>query len=98
MLLSVALFHSGKRRDSHTRENVNAQVKHLGIHPVEVLATYSHSTQAADLQLCHTAAVTNPARAPKPSAKRPGSLRPPESVEGRARDVAFPESTCSRKR
>jgi hypothetical protein len=26
------------------------------------------------------------------------SLRPPESVEGRARDVAFPESTCSRKR
>ena len=32
MLLSVALFHSGKRRDSHTRENVNAQVKHLGIH------------------------------------------------------------------
>jgi hypothetical protein len=32
MLLSVAPFHSGKRRDSHTRENVNAQVKHLGIH------------------------------------------------------------------
>jgi hypothetical protein len=25
-------------------------------------------------------------------------LQTPESAEGRARDVAFPESTCSRKR
>jgi hypothetical protein len=39
MLLSVALFHSGKRRDSHTRENVNAQVKHLGIHRWAILTT-----------------------------------------------------------
>jgi hypothetical protein len=42
---------------------------------VEVLAAYSHSTPAADLRLCHTAALTNPARAPRPSAKRPWSLR-----------------------
>src|SRR4051794_16620336 len=42
---------------------------------VEVLAAYSHSAQATDLQLCRTAALTSPVRAPKPSAKRPWSLR-----------------------
>jgi 2,4-dienoyl-CoA reductase-like NADH-dependent reductase (Old Yellow Enzyme family) len=31
--------------------------------------------QAADLLLCHTAALANPVRAPKPSAKPPWSLR-----------------------
>jgi hypothetical protein len=42
---------------------------------VEVLATYSHSTQAADLRLCHIAALTNPVRTPRPTATRPRSLR-----------------------
>jgi transposase len=42
---------------------------------VEVLATYSHSAQAADLRLCHTVALSGPVRAPRPSAKRPWSLR-----------------------
>jgi transposase len=42
---------------------------------VEVLAAYSHSAQAADLRLCHTVALSGPARAPRPSAKRPWSLR-----------------------
>jgi hypothetical protein len=41
---------------------------------VELLASYSHSSQAAKLLLCHTAALTNLARAPRPSAKRPWSL------------------------
>jgi hypothetical protein len=36
-----------------------------------VLATYSHTTQAADLRLCHTAALASPVRAPGPSAQRP---------------------------
>ena len=42
---------------------------------VEILAAYSHSAQAADLQLCHTMALTGPVRAPRPSAKPPWSLR-----------------------
>jgi hypothetical protein len=42
---------------------------------VELLTSYSHSTQAADLRLCHTVALASPTRAPKPSAKRPWSLR-----------------------
>ncbi|PZS28300.1 MAG: hypothetical protein DLM61_15145 [Pseudonocardiales bacterium] len=42
---------------------------------MEVLASYSHSAQAADLRLCHTVALTSPACAPRPSAKRPWSLR-----------------------
>ena len=42
---------------------------------VEVLATYSHPEQAADLRLCHTVALTSPICSPRPSAKRPGSLR-----------------------
>jgi hypothetical protein len=42
---------------------------------VEVLATYSHSAQAADLQLCRTVALASPACAPRPSAKRPWRLR-----------------------
>jgi hypothetical protein len=42
---------------------------------VEVLTAYSHSVQAADLLFCQTAALTSPVRAPRPSAKRPWSLR-----------------------
>jgi hypothetical protein len=42
---------------------------------VELLTAYSHSTQAADLQLCHTMALTSPVRAARPSAGRPWSLR-----------------------
>ena len=42
---------------------------------MEVLATYSHSAQAADLRLCHTVALTNPVGTPGPRAKRPCSLR-----------------------
>jgi hypothetical protein len=42
---------------------------------VELLTAYSHSVQAADLQLCCTMALTSPVRVPKPSAKRPWSLR-----------------------
>jgi hypothetical protein len=42
---------------------------------VEVLTAYSHSTQAADLRLYHTVVLTSPACAPRPSAKRPWSLR-----------------------
>jgi hypothetical protein len=49
---------------------------------VEVLAAYSHSTQAAELRLCHSAALTSPVCAPKPSAKRPWSLR--DRVDERA--------------
>jgi hypothetical protein len=41
---------------------------------VELLTTNSHSTQAADLRLCHTVALTSPVRAPNPSARRPWSL------------------------
>jgi hypothetical protein len=42
---------------------------------VEVLAAYSHSTQAAELQLYHTVALARPVCAPRPNAKRPWSLR-----------------------
>jgi hypothetical protein len=42
---------------------------------VKVLASYSHSTKAADLRLCHTAALTSPARTARPTATRPWSLR-----------------------
>ena len=42
---------------------------------MEVLASYSHSTQAADLQLCYTAVLTSPVRAFEPSTKHPWSLR-----------------------
>jgi 2,4-dienoyl-CoA reductase-like NADH-dependent reductase (Old Yellow Enzyme family) len=42
---------------------------------VEVLATYSHSPQAAELRLCHTMVLTSPVRVPKSSAKPPWSLR-----------------------
>ena len=41
---------------------------------MEVLATYSHSTQVADLLLCHTMALTSPVRVLKSSAKPPWSL------------------------
>ncbi|MBV8992364.1 MAG: hypothetical protein JO287_01365 [Pseudonocardiales bacterium] len=44
-------------------------------HVVELLASYSHSVQAADLRLCHTMALVSPVRAARPSAKRPWSLR-----------------------
>jgi hypothetical protein len=42
---------------------------------VEVLTAYSHSTQVADLRLCHTEALSGPVRATRPSTKRPWSLR-----------------------
>jgi 2,4-dienoyl-CoA reductase-like NADH-dependent reductase (Old Yellow Enzyme family) len=42
---------------------------------VELLTAYSHSMQAADLQLCHAAARTSPLCAVRPSTKRPWSLR-----------------------
>jgi hypothetical protein len=42
---------------------------------VEVLAAYSHTAQAADLRHCHTMALVSPARAARPSTKRPWSLR-----------------------
>lgn len=48
---------------------------------MELLTAYSHSTKAADLQLCRTVALTSPARAARPSAKRPWSLR--ERLDGR---------------
>jgi hypothetical protein len=41
---------------------------------VEILTAYSHSTQAPDLRHCHTVALTRPARAPRPSTKRPWNL------------------------
>ncbi|MGH3782837.1 MAG: hypothetical protein ACRDRO_20010 [Pseudonocardiaceae bacterium] len=41
---------------------------------MELLTVYSHSVQAADLLLCHTAALADPMRAPKPSTKPPWSL------------------------
>ena len=42
--------------------------------PVEILTAYSHSSQAADLQLCHTIALASPARTARPDAMRPWSL------------------------
>jgi signal transduction histidine kinase len=42
---------------------------------VELLTAYSHSAQAADLQLCHTVTLISPVRAPRPGAQRPWSLR-----------------------
>ena len=44
-------------------------------HTVELFTTYSHSLQAADLQLCYTVALTSPVRAPRPSVQCPWSLR-----------------------
>ncbi|MGH3804173.1 MAG: hypothetical protein ACRDTD_29370 [Pseudonocardiaceae bacterium] len=42
---------------------------------MELLTAYSHTVQAADLQIYHTMALTSPGRAPRPSAQRPWSLR-----------------------
>ncbi len=42
---------------------------------VELLVAYSHSTQATDLQLCHTMALTSPERTARRDAMRPWSLR-----------------------
>jgi hypothetical protein len=42
---------------------------------VELLTAYSHSVQAADLRHCYTMALASPVRTPRPSAKRPWSLR-----------------------
>ncbi|MBV9160898.1 MAG: hypothetical protein JO281_04920 [Pseudonocardiales bacterium] len=42
---------------------------------MEVLAAYSHTTQAADLQRCHTMALSSPECTARPRAKRPWSLR-----------------------
>jgi hypothetical protein len=44
-------------------------------HVVELLAAYSHTAQAADLQLCHIMALSSPVRAARPSTRRPWSLR-----------------------
>jgi hypothetical protein len=41
---------------------------------VEILTTYSHTTQAADLRLCHTMALTSPVHASGSSGQRPWSL------------------------
>ena len=41
---------------------------------MELLACYSHSVQATDLQLCHTVALAGPERTARPRAKRPWSL------------------------
>jgi hypothetical protein len=43
-------------------------------HMVEVLAAYSHSTHAAELRLCYTAALTSPVRAPE--TEREASVKP----------------------
>ena len=43
---------------------------------VEVLAAYSHSSQAADLLLCHTAALTSPV-CPETQSEAPVELAPP---------------------
>ena len=43
-------------------------------HIVELLASYSHSVQAADLQLCHTVVLASPERTARPDAKHPWSL------------------------
>ena len=42
---------------------------------MEILAAYSHSVQAVDLRICHTAVLTSAVRAARPSTKRPWSLR-----------------------
>ena len=54
---------------------MNAQISGLAISSVELLTAYSHSAQATHLRLCHTMALTSPACTPRPSAKRPWSLR-----------------------
>jgi 2,4-dienoyl-CoA reductase-like NADH-dependent reductase (Old Yellow Enzyme family) len=54
---------------------MNTQVSDSGACSVELLTAYSHSMQAADLQLCHAAARTSPVCAARPSTKRPWSLR-----------------------
>ncbi len=41
---------------------------------VELLTAYSHTAQAADLRLCHTAALSSPVRTQRPTATRPWSL------------------------
>jgi hypothetical protein len=41
---------------------------------VEILTAYSHSAQAADLQLCHTMASASPERTARPDAISPWSL------------------------
>jgi 2,4-dienoyl-CoA reductase-like NADH-dependent reductase (Old Yellow Enzyme family) len=42
---------------------------------VEILTTYSHTVQAADLRLCHIMALSSPVRAPRSDANHPWSLR-----------------------
>ena len=54
---------------------MNAQVIDSGAYSVELLIAYSHSVQAAGLQLCHTRALASPEHTARPSAKRPWSLR-----------------------
>jgi hypothetical protein len=54
---------------------MNTQFKDPHACSVEVLTAYSHSTQAADLRICHTAALTSPVRTPRLSTQRPWSLR-----------------------
>jgi hypothetical protein len=42
---------------------------------VELLTAYSHTAQAADLNISHTAALSRPARTPRPTATSPWNLR-----------------------
>ena len=58
---------------AHQR-NMNAQVRDPGACSVELLTTYSHSTQAADLGHCHTMALTSPVCTPEP--EREASVQP----------------------
>src|SRR2546423_14831438 len=66
---------SQRREGTRTLEKHERPGQRLGRSSVEVLAAYSHSAQAADLRLCHTVALTNPVGTPRPSVKRPWSLR-----------------------
>jgi hypothetical protein len=67
------LFPREEKGLAHHR-NVNAQVRGLDIHRWRYLPLTRTRRKAADLRLCHNVALTNPVPAPKPSAKRPGSL------------------------
>jgi hypothetical protein len=54
---------------------MNTQASGLRGSSVELLTTYSHTTQTTDLRPCRTVALTSPVRAARPSAKRTWSLR-----------------------
>ncbi len=56
------------------RRSVNAQASRPWACSVEVLAAYSHSTQAADLRLCHAVALISPVYCSQP--EREASVEP----------------------